>query len=323
MAQFPLWQIADIGFKPMLGPLCPFAALLQMTRRQQLRHIQRLHFAAAISPTLRNAKTKITLRLTLGGFAMSAPTGLAEAFCNLIASPNCVSVVDGFFDPSPYFGKLSEIKAYLLDTASSSEIYLTHGISVFDASLEQSKREHLFSEGLRYEQTIEALFAPDISPLAGWWQAIDGAWPTGARRLEWEGHTLPFGLLRLWDVGKEALPHQDVLRREVVDLPIAKSFRRQFGINLYLCNGSGGDLEVWNDRISDEEWQKTGLMGSYGYSRAELGEPDLVFSPKAGDLSIVDTECVHAVSRISAGDRLTISGFIGYTSDLDPLVVWS
>lgn len=142
-------------------------------------------------------------------------------------------------------------------------------------------------------------------------------------RLKLNGARLPFGLYRLWEVGSSALSHQDVLRREIPNLPDGYKVKIQFGINLYLSNEVGGELEIWNKKINDVDWDSNATLGSYGFNRSLLGEPDFIIQPKSGDLIIIDSECVHAVNTVREKPRLTLSGFAGYTCDDQPLRCWS
>jgi hypothetical protein len=193
----------------------------------------------------------------------------------------------------------------------------------FEAIADPEQLDQLMAVGVRREREMDSIFSPYISPLAAWWRTMDAVWPAGVTRLTYQGVRIPFGLFRLWEAGSQALPHQDVLRREAPELEMARFARRQFGVNLYLSSGEGGELELWDRDVSDAEWRESHLPGSYGYSRDVLGPPDHVLSPQAGSLVIVDTEKVHAIRPVTRGSRLTMSGFIAYLGDDQPLVCWS
>ena len=248
---------------------------------------------------------------------------IAKGLVALTSGASTTLYEPSFFDAVPISGVLESIKASLATSGSASSIYRTADIPFFEATSDKKKLDVLLTGGLRRESECDLLFYPFISPLAFWWRMMDALWPMGIVRLAWNGQRLPFGLFRLWESGREALPHQDVLRREAPELPTAQRISRQFGVNLYLCNGKGGDLQVWDRRISDPEWKASGLTGSYGYTRDDLGAAQHVFSPRAGDMIMIDTECVHAITPVTEGERLTLSGFVGYVDDSSPLVCWS
>lgn len=122
----------------------------------------------------------------------------------------------------------------------------------------------------------------------------------------------------------EALPHQDLLRRETPDSDEVKFQASQLGVNIYLSSAqSGGELEIWNYSFSDEDCLKYGVEGSYGFDRSLLPANSLVLKPEEGDLVILNTTKVHAINKVLRGERMTISGFIGFWGNDKPLKCWS
>ena len=257
------------------------------------------------------------------GREMSKVLQLRVALQDLIRQELPYLHIQSFYETGQVLSAIENIVSDLANSSSKSSIYASKQVPLFEATENSDARIELLRNGLLPEQYIDDVFFPYVSPLAYWWRMMDVAWPPGVTRLNIGGHRLPFGILRLWQKGSKALPHQDVLRRELRDDPVASSFARQFGMNVYLSTGEGGELCLWNKKVNDDEWRGLGLKGSYGYNLAQLGEPAHTLSPATGDLILIDTERVHAVSPVLSGARLTLSGFVGCVSDNESLVCWS
>lgn len=126
------------------------------------------------------------------------------------------------------------------------------------------------------------------------------------------------GLVRVIKNQMEILPHQDELAEDLGD---AHDFAKQLKVggvqlaaNLYLSvPDAGGEIEIWNRHLAkDELGSYRQLDSDYGLDRNRLGAPDLVIKPEAGQLILLDSTLVHAVSQ-SRGDipRVSISCFVG------------
>lgn len=86
--------------------------------------------------------------------------------------------------------------------------------------------------------------------------------------------------------------------------------------NACLCNGSGGELVIWNYRPAAEDRKRLGTENSgYPYPSELLQEKErLVVRVQAGDLYFFDGRYVHAVGAISA-PRTTAAFFLGTLPD--------
>jgi hypothetical protein len=144
-----------------------------------------------------------------------------------------------------------------------------------------------------------------LSPLDKFRLDVDEIWPQGAGIMRYEGCLMFAGVIRIFEEGSLALPHQDDLTDLGIDL--------QIGMNVYLQPAKcGGKLELWDVTLSSEEYNTLRLPGSYGLDRQKLPEPDSVLIPEAGDLLIFDTRKIHAVSEITQGTRISQGSFIGF-----------
>jgi hypothetical protein len=88
----------------------------------------------------------------------------------------------------------------------------------------------------------------------------------------------------------------------------------------------GGDLELWDLEVPT--WSDYDLLRSkkwaYALERSLLPEPTATISIEPGTLLIAAASKPHAVTPCAgAGQRLSVSGFIGYSSPQAPLLVFS
>ena len=65
------------------------------------------------------------------------------------------------------------------------------------------------------------------------------------------------------------------------------------------------------------------VADDYAIPLEQLGPCDYATKPENGDLIFFNARKLHAVLPGEGTDRLTISGFIGYRGDKEPLTVWS
>ncbi|QTL36665.1 2OG-Fe(II) oxygenase [Pseudoalteromonas viridis] len=189
------------------------------------------------------------------------------------------------------------------------------------------KRQRYFSTARNAMDMMRRHLTPFPSPADLVRITLDEAWDQGSVLLKYNGSSMMFGISRLWREQMEALPHQDILKRELAGDEVYQNQLGQLGVNVYLTSAEvGGELAVWNKYIDEEqypEYVKKGIEGSYGYSEDEFGAPDVLISPEVGDLILINSLFIHAVRKIKKGERLTVSGFAGYWGDSKPLACWS
>jgi hypothetical protein len=233
--------------------------------------------------------------------------------------------IPGFYDPESA-KKLANALYGFIDEAANGGIYESDVESFWTATKDPERRERYFQAALPLLRRLRQLSAPLPSPIDLLRLALDEAWSGGACLMTMRGRKTPFGLTRLWRTESEALPHQDVLWREVDGDDGVVRFTSQLGANVYLDTAEeGGELESWDYVITDDVYRgiEQEYPGSYGYLRDLLPEESLVFNPTAGDLVLINTLHVHAVRKVKQGRRMTISGFVGACGPDQPLRCWS
>ncbi|MFJ3190531.1 2OG-Fe(II) oxygenase [Streptomyces halstedii] len=250
---------------------------------------------------------------------------LTEQSLHDLFALRCVAVrVPEFYDPT-YSKALSDLLYQEIDASVSGGIYESDIDSFWNVTSDPSRRERYFGGALPLQQRLRRLSAPHPSPIDLLRATLDERWPGGSTLMSMEGRKMPFGITRAWRTGSEGLPHQDVLHRESSD-PEFKAMAGQLGVNIYFDTADeGGELEVWDHRVTDEQYADIAEQypGSYGYPRETLPESAVLIKPEPGDLVLVNTSCVHAIRKITKGRRLTVSGFVGnFGADL-PLRCWS
>lgn len=210
--------------------------------------------------------------------------------------------------------------------SESQPIYNSNIESFWSARASEHRLERYLASAGPLEQQLRSWSAPHPSPVDRILRALADAWPSGVSHMSTQGRAMPFGFTRLWSQGSEALPHQDVLWREIPDDQSARGQRGQLAVNLYLDTSSeGGELEVWDYVVDDEQYRSFGdaYAGSYGFPRAALPTTSVLITPEVGDLVFINSLCVHAVRKVGQGRRITLSGFIGNWGNDRPLRCWS
>lgn len=233
--------------------------------------------------------------------------------------------VPRFYNPV-YAKSLSELLYKEIDDAVAAGIYESNVDSYWSVAKDKQRRERYLNAALPLQRRMRRFSAPHPSPIDLLRVTLDEIWPGGAGLMHLGGRKTPFGATRLWRTNSEALPHQDVLRREQTDDTKDIKLLGQIGVNIYLdVAEEGGGLEAWDHVITDEEYHGLGdrYEGSYGYKREMLPEQSVVIPPQVGDLVLINTAYVHAVRKITAGHRITVSGFVGNCGLDQPLRCWS
>ncbi|MCE7082625.1 2OG-Fe(II) oxygenase [Streptomyces sp. ST2-7A] len=232
--------------------------------------------------------------------------------------------VPEFYDAT-YSKSLADLLYQEIDDSAGSGIYESNIDSFWNVTKNAERQERYFNSTLPLQHRLRRLSAPHPSPIDLLRVTLDENWPGGSTFMSMTSRKMPFGITRLWRTGSEGLPHQDVLHREFDD-PMTNAIVGQLGVNIYLDTAEeGGELETWDHVISDEEYSGISgqYPGSYGYPRDMLPDNSVLISPQPGDLVLVNTACVHAIRTITAGRRITLSGFVGNLGPDLPLRCWS
>lgn len=153
---------------------------------------------------------------------------------------------------------------------------------------------------------------------------LDEVWPAGANLARLCSRPMFAGLLRVFEAGTRALPHQDHFDWDASKHEIYEGayYTSQLAANVYLeVPPRGGELVIWPESLRRVDYENV-RHGQYGIDAAQLRSQPIVLVPKIGELIIFNSRMVHAVHE-SVGRRVTWSCFIGYRSGREPLAVWS
>lgn len=170
---------------------------------------------------------------------------------------------------------------------------------------------------------VRDAFRPYLSPIDDLRLKLDEVWPRGAHLLDVDGEKCFTGVTRYQEPDIDLCPHIDKLEW---NLPahLQVSLQAQLSANIYLqVPEHGGELEVWNTRPSEDEYQHLKSDRHYGIDRHLLRPADFTTRPKDGDLIIINPRFIHAVRPVQHTPRITLSSFIGYFGEQSPLIYWS
>jgi hypothetical protein len=153
---------------------------------------------------------------------------------------------------------------------------------------------------------------------------LDDVWPKGATLATIEGQRAFCGLVRMFGAGTGSEPHMDVLEWDLTQNPPDIVLSGQLAANIY-CKmpDEGGEIDLWPVTLTRQEYEDLRIPNSYGVRVEELGLEPVCIRPAAGELILFNSRLVHAVRAGTGGVRVTSSCFVGFTSDANPLQMWS
>ena len=199
------------------------------------------------------------------------------------------------------------------------------GMAIFDAASDPSALEEYYAAAPRALKEMRAFFHPYLSPMDRLRLILQEVWPRGASIENLHGKTMFCGLVRTFEQGSEARPHQDMTHWDVPSSLAAHTLRTQFACNVYLNTAqAGGSLELWEHGFTDRcAYDAARTPNDYGLDRRKIGPSAVNIDPMRGELIIFDARKIHAVNRIHRGARIAVSCFIGYRGPSSPLTVYS
>lgn len=250
-------------------------------------------------------------------------TTLTADVIRRLVSGDALAVRIPRYHPPELCQKLLAPLLSVLDGEAFQRIYRSNVPAFTDAASDAATRRRYFDSTARVMAAVRDVCQPYASPVDRLRCELDEIWPGGAKLLRLRGSPLAFGMLRVWSGGAQALPHRDVLGLAALGVPEAETFTEQLGVNVYLRvpdRTGEGAVELWD---TTEGGAEHGIDGTYGYRRELLPAPAVVVHPEPGDLLILRSTRVHAVRPTSAGERVTLSGFIGHRDADTPLHLWS
>ncbi|MEM1155652.1 MAG: 2OG-Fe(II) oxygenase [Pseudomonadota bacterium] len=199
------------------------------------------------------------------------------------------------------------------------------GKAIFDAATDRNALSEYYKRAPQDLKKMRRFFAPHLAPMDQVRLDLQEMWPAGSSLERLHGQTMFCGLVRVFKEGSEARPHQDMAPWDVPESVPVKSLKTQMAMNIYLANAEqGGELELWDYGIHDQAlYCALKEANDYGLNRKKIGPSCATIRPEIGDLVIFDAQRIHAVNRIAKGNRVAVSGFIGYRGTTQPLTVFS
>jgi hypothetical protein len=171
---------------------------------------------------------------------------------------------------------------------------------------------------------IKKTFFPYVSPIDMLMIDLNKIWNAGCTLENLHGENMFVGLLRVLDEDTPIHPHQDLLRRDAKTAINAYTQITQLAANIYLNMPEiGGELQLWKDGCNDEEYKRLLTPGDYYVERSKIEEPLLTIKPQAGELVLFNPTKYHAVTAGKGAKRVSVSCFIGYRGEYNPLTLWS
>jgi 2OG-Fe(II) oxygenase superfamily len=186
--------------------------------------------------------------------------------------------------------------------------------------------QEYFNTAVERNRALRAVISPWVHPADRVRIELDNEWPAGATLLRIGGRPSFYGLCRFVRSGGGIEPHTD---RADWDLPCIETatFQAQLFLNIYLTQAAaGGDLELWDMALPEKSDYDVLRSAKYSYAldRDRLPNPTATISIDPGALVIANASKPHAVTPCSGqGQRLSVSGFLGYSGPDVPLRAFS
>lgn len=246
--------------------------------------------------------------------ALTSGTALIVRVRDYCPPPVCADIVPALL------GQLQR------SAGATSRIYRSNVGTFSEAQKDSETLADYRSRAVDALRAVRECCAPYTSPVDRLRCELDEIWPGGSQLLRHGGAPLVFGMLRVWQDGAHALPHLDILARAAPGVSQAHAFTGQLGVNIFLqvpADDDEGHVQLWDLDPYSVARLDDSVAGTYGYRRDLLPDPAVSLAPQAGDLVLLRSDRVHAVTPTHHGRRVTLSGFIGYADPPAPLRLWS
>jgi hypothetical protein len=205
------------------------------------------------------------------------------------------------------------------------------GSAIFDYAFSVDKIQQYFDLVDENNKNIQTIFGyePPSKLVFG---LLNEIWNSGCEIERFHGKDAYYGIVRIFEKGGSAPPHQDMTIWDIKNCEEVKSIQKQFSVNIYLQTPrNGGEITIYDKHINDEEeYQKTFFRYlDIGYKKAheEMVNSNTKFitlKPEVGDFIIFNSNKMHSVTNnVSHIPRITNSFFINYRSYQESLRVFS
>jgi hypothetical protein len=199
------------------------------------------------------------------------------------------------------------------------------GRAFFETTVSHQALMDYFSESKDWFRMLRDACEPNLTPIDKLRLQLDEHWAHGAQLGRIAGRTMYAGLIRVFDEGAYAEPHQDHLDWDAAQHEIYEDvfYTAQIAANVYLhMPDEGGELAIWHKSLARTEYDARRISGSYGVDTSGFGDP-VVLQPEKGELILFNARHIHCVNAPKKGNRVTASCFVGYRHDGQPLSIWS
>ncbi len=183
-----------------------------------------------------------------------------------------------------------------------------------------------FAQAPERNRTLRSIAAPFAHPADRVRTEMDNEWPGGSTLLRIDGRPAFFGLSRYVRSGGGIDVHTDRADWDYPS-PETEALIAQLFLNIYLTQTEmGGDLELWDvDVPTKGEYDALrSKTSSFALDRELLPAPAATIEIDPGTLVIANASRPHAVTPCAGrGQRLSVSGFLGYSGPQAPLLAFS